>query len=189
MSQSRSAGGSESGGLPIPSGAALPTFQQRTDVIAPILPSLTISTACWKCSGRTLLRADLDDALMLARGVDHRAAFLDGDRGRLFDVDVLAGGAGHHGLQRVPVIGRAEDDGVDRLVVDDAPEIGDALRLRRGRRGLVEIRLVDVAHRDDVDVGEPLMVAHHADALPARADQRDADAIVRALDARAMTMR
>ena len=64
------------------------------------------------------LGSDLDDALVLARRLDHPPAFDDVVAGRLLDVDILAGLAGQHGQQRVPVVGRGDRDGVDRLVVE-----------------------------------------------------------------------
>jgi hypothetical protein len=116
--------------------------------------------------------------VVLARRLHHRAAFGDGHRGRLLDVDVLAGLAGEHGHQRVPVIGGADDDGVDALVVEDAPEVG---MLRGGRGhfgGLRQVGRVDVADRGDLDVGQALVPAHHAGTLPAGADDADANAVV-----------
>ena len=67
-----------------------------------------------------LLRAHLHDAVVAARHVGHPAAFPDENGERLLDVDVLAGGAGHHGHQGVPVIGSADDDGLQVLVVEHA---------------------------------------------------------------------
>jgi hypothetical protein len=76
-----------------------------------------------------LLRADLDDAPVPAGDVEHPAALAGEERDRLLDVDVLAGGAGHHGHQGVPVVGRGDRDDVDVLAVEDAADVLDVLRL------------------------------------------------------------
>ena len=157
---------------------ALAAFQQRTSVTSPSAPLLHDLGGLLEVRLRALLRADLDDAVVLARRLHHRAAFGDGHRRRLLDVDVLAGLAGEHRHQRVPVIGRADDDGVDGLVVEDAPEVGVPGGGRRDFGGLGQVGRVDVADGGDLDVGEALMAAQHAGALPAGADDADADAIV-----------
>ena len=79
--------------------------------------------------------------------------------------------------------GVRDDDGVDRLVVEDAAEVGDRRGLRRGLDGLRQVRLVDVADGGDLHVGEPLVPAHDAEPLAAGADDADADAVVGAEDA------
>ena len=112
-------------------------------------------------------RADLHDLAVGARRVDHLAPFPDGVRRRLLDVDVLAGLQRPDRGERVPVIRNRDDDGVDVLVVEDAPQVLHVARLERrdilqrrvvGARG--EQVLVDVAERLDLDVlelGEALL--------------------------------
>ncbi len=65
-----------------------------------------------------LLRADLHDALVLVLGLDDRRALGQIVRQRLLDVDVLAGRAGVDGHRHVPVVGRADQHGVDVLAVE-----------------------------------------------------------------------
>ena len=108
---------------------------------------------------------------------------------RLLDVDVLAGLAGHDGRQRVPVIGRADDDRVDVLAVEHAAEVA---RRQLGR--LLEV-LVDALARVFVICSSSTSqsathcapsaqrVAQIAAAHAAAADQADADAPVGAGDA------
>ena len=116
----------------------------------------------------------------------HLRALLDRVRDRLLDVDVLARGDGVERHLLVPVIGRPDQHRVDLAVVEDAAVLG---RLERGRagnlRGLEEPRLEDVAERDDLDAGDRLELVHQAAGAAARADDRDADAVVGALDGRA----
>ena len=64
----------------------------------------------------------------LRDGVAQQLAFADVVRARLFDVHVLAGFERQERDGHVPVIGRGDRDGVDRAVVENAAEIGDALR-------------------------------------------------------------
>ena len=83
-----------------------------------------------------VLRADLHHAAVLAGRFDHLAAFPDAPGGRLLDVDVLARLAGPDRLQRVPVVLRAETDGVDRLVVEQLALVGVGLQLQFGQLGV-----------------------------------------------------
>ena len=55
--------------------------------------------------------------------VDQQPPFADVVRDRLFDIDVLAGVAGQNRRGRMPMVGRGDDDGIDRLVVEDFAEI------------------------------------------------------------------
>ena len=72
---------------------------------------------------RAALRAVLDDAVVLAGGLDGDAALVDVVAARLLDVDVLAGLAGPDGHQRVPVVRRGDRDGVDVLVVERLADV------------------------------------------------------------------
>ena len=96
------------------------------------------------------------------------------------------------GRERVPVVGRGDDDRVDVLVVQDPVEVlhepglvgGDVLQ-----RGIVdplrsEIR-VDVAERLDLDLVQLREAALDAVPLAADADAGDDDAVVRTEDATA----
>ena len=94
-----------------------------TTRILPRAPLFTKVHGIAEMRRAALLRAHLDDAIVAARGVDHDAALADGERERLFDVDVLARLARHDRRQRVPVIGRADDHRVDVLAIEDAAEV------------------------------------------------------------------
>ena len=137
-------------------------------------------------------RADLHDLVVARRRLDHLAAFPHGVRRGLLDVDVLAGLQRPDGGERVPVVGRGDDDGVDVLVVEHAPQILDEARLEGG--DVLQARVVDplrrqvrvdVAERLDLDVLEPREAALQRVALAADADAGGDDAIVGAEDAAA----
>ena len=104
-------------------------------------------------------RADLDHLAVARRRLDHPASFPDGVRRRLLDVDVLSGLQRPDRRQRMPVIRRGDDDGVDVLVVEHAAHVLDEVRLEGRDAGellVVDARRlevgVDVAQRLDLDV-------------------------------------
>ena len=89
------------------------------------------------------------------------------------------------------MVGRGDDDGVDVLVVEHAPQVLDETGLE-GRHGLEDVGVVDagvgevgvdVAERLDLDVLELREAALQRVALAADADIRDDDLVVRAEDA------
>src|SRR5690606_32205474 len=71
----------------------------------------------------SLLLADLYDAVVPAGCIDDRLSFGNRVRHRLLDVNVLSRFAGIHGHQAVPVVGCADDDGIDVLLVQQGSEI------------------------------------------------------------------
>ncbi len=79
--------------------------------------------------GRTLLRTDLHDAVVLAGGLHHFAAFPNLVRSGLFDVNVFTRLAGPDGRQRVPVVRRGRGDRVDVLAVEQLSHVGIAVHL------------------------------------------------------------
>jgi hypothetical protein len=103
---------------------------------------------------------------------------------------MLAGLQRPDGGERVPVVRRRDDNGVDVLVVEDPAQILGVARLEGGnvvQAAVVdplrrEVR-VDVAERLDLDVLEPGEPAFERVALTADADAGGDDAIVGADDA------
>ena len=94
------------------------------------------------------------------------------------------------GRQRVPVIRRRDDDGIDILVVEHAPEILDEPGLER--RDIGQPRVVDPLRNDvrvdvaeclDFDVGQRREATLQRVALAADADAGEHDALVGAKDA------
>ncbi len=127
-----------------------------------------------------LLRAGLQDDVLLAHRLHQPLSFVDRQRQRLFRVDILVRRGGGEIDQRVPVIGRGIDDDVDVLAIEDAPEVGHLVgdlrvagKLFRHRRGLVGI---DIAERHHV--AEPARALDVAAPHPAAPDQREPGTIV-----------
>src|SRR5262249_1033731 len=130
----------------------------------------------------TLLAADLEDPSAAVDGVAQHPPLGDGQRGRLLEVDVLAG---LHGVDRdphVPVVGGADHHRVDVLVREQLPVVGvpgDAvvglaglLRVRVVHQGLGVFRApaVEVAHGHDpgrVELPDPRHVVAAGDAAGA----------------------
>src|SRR5262245_24633802 len=136
---------------------------------------------------RTLLRADLHDAAVMPGGLDHPAAFADEERHRLFDVNVLAGGAGHDGQQRMPVVGSRNDHGVNILAVVHPAKILEAFGLLAGflldsRNAFAEPRLVHFTDRRRLHVGLGEKVEQMSFADQPYADESDANTLVRTKD-------
>ena len=72
----------------------------------------------------TLLAAALHDAPGLARRLDQRLALLDEEREGLLTIHILARQAGLDARQRMPVVGRRDQNGVDGLVLEKLSVIG-----------------------------------------------------------------
>src|SRR5439155_11654207 len=70
-----------------------------------------------------LLRADLHHAFVAPRDLDHPTTFAHEQRQRLLHIYVLTRGAGHHRHQRMPVIRRGDNDGIDIFVFKQFPGI------------------------------------------------------------------
>ncbi len=132
---------------------------------------------------RSMLRAVLDDAVVLPGCLDHLPPLDDVVAERLFDVDILARLAGEHGGNGVPVIRRGDQHGMDVLPIQRPAEILVALRLRGGKRA--RARLGDRGVRDIAD-GHEGNVRHFGHvprdqaSTASTADERDVHSIVRA---------
>ena len=102
---------------------------------------------------------------------------------------MLAGLERPDGRQRVPVIRRRDDDGVDVLVVEHAAEVLHEPRLERRHIGQPRVVDplrndvgVDVAERLDLDIRQLREAALERVALAADADAGEHDALVGAED-------
>ena len=107
------------------------------------------------CRRRVALVAHLRRQLRILRGrLTNEPCFPDVVGERLLAVDVLAVRQREVGRERVRVLGGRDHDGVEIVrPVEDAPEIGELLRLREPLRRRVERVLVHVAENGDVLVG------------------------------------
>jgi hypothetical protein len=157
---------------------------ERADTRAPHLADVTAAKKRARAlvmRARALLRADLDDAFVRARRVQHPFAFAVGMRQRFLDVDILARCARQNRHQRVPMVGRRDDDRVDVGTLQHPPEIGVSRRVvARRRHALVHSLVRHLRDADNLAVGLGLEVEQMALADQADADEADADAIVRA---------
>jgi hypothetical protein len=123
-----------------------------------------------------LLRAHLHHTLVPPGRVHHHASLSDRQGERLLDVHVLAGLTRQDRRKCVPVIRRADDDGVDVGAIDHAPEIArDQIHillevLRETLACLRALLIVDVAERDALGPGAQ-RGAEVAHAHAAAADQ------------------
>ena len=112
--------------------------------------------------GASGLRADLHDALVLARRFNHQPAFAKIMGARFLDIDVLARLAGQDRGRRVPMIRSGDDDGIDRLILQHLPQIfdlfrraaGDPLRFLSGLTEAIGVRIADVSKLDVFLPGE-----------------------------------
>ena len=128
------------------------------------------------------LRADLHDALVLAGGGEHRLALDHVHADRLLHVDVGPGLDGGDHRQGVPVVGRADQDDVEVLLLEHLAvvAVGPRLLLRRSAAAATSSAasasiFLSTSHSDDDldrrDLDEAEQVAL---AVPAAADQADA---------------
>ena len=128
---------------------------------------------------RALLAADLEDALGLPCHLEQGLALVDGQGERLLAIHVLAAPQGGDGGQRVPVVGRGDDHGVDVFAGAKLAEVavtGDLVLvlLLRHFGDAFQVLLVDVAAGHDAKRLVPLDVVEQA-ALEAVAGADDAD--------------
>ena len=134
---------------------------------------------------RTPLRTGLDHAVVLACGLDHLARFIDDAGDRLLDVDILAGFASLDHNVGMPVVGCGDAHHVHGFVGENLAEVLDglwrmALFPSRGGRPL-EVWLVDVTNRNNLEVGLPHRVIHIRTSSFAHADKRSGNSVVRSL--------
>ena len=134
------------------------------------------STSCLPSAG-------LHDLLRRFDRLHELGAFGDRVRNGLLDVHVLSGGDRIERDRLVPVIRRADDDGVDLPVVQDTAIVGDLQRGGTGDLGgLEQARLVDVTDGRHLVAGQLLQMRHEAARSAAGPDDADADSIVRSLN-------
>jgi hypothetical protein len=78
----------------------------------------------------SVLCSALTDAAELARHLYDAPTLADIVADRLLDIDILARLHGPNGRQRVPMIRRSDEDGGDRLVVENHTQVLNCFRLR-----------------------------------------------------------
>ena len=138
---------------------------------------------------RTLLRTGLQNHLFRAHGLPQRDGFVDAVGDGLLHVEVLARQGRLHGDERVPVVGRADDHGVDLRPREDLVEIVAGFHVHV-RFALLLVELHDGLPRDANPSGIEVAHGHHpgqrvgqgalevAGAHATAADMREVDAPV-----------
>ena len=120
-----------------------------------------------------LLRADLENTFGLPLDFDEPLAFVDGQGERLLAVNILSCLHCGDGNQRVPVVNRAADDGIDIFSLQQLAEIGIAFgaweKFLSGRK----VTGVNVTDSNDLTVSPG--ISRVALALPATADKCEVD--------------
>ena len=93
----------------------------------PSLPEATISLPSFQCVPTALLGAGLDDGLAGVHGAHHFHSLFNGMHDGLFDISVLAGIHRVNQHLLVPVVGAANQHGVDILAVQNFMIVGVSL--------------------------------------------------------------
>jgi len=126
-----------------------------------------------------LLHADLYDLPVPILRRDDRRAFGRIMRQGFFDVDVLPRVAAVDRHRHVPVVGAADQDGVDVLAVENLAIMlgGESLRIRELLR-CIEVGVINVADRGDPDPGNVCQRFHQGAAPPARAQAADVHGVI-----------
>ena len=109
--------------------------------------------------------------------------------GGLFNVNVLAGLAGPHRGERMPVIRQRQRDSVNLFIGEELPHVLVALRLLtrqllNERGSAFEVRLIDITNRGDARIGLLRVILDVIRAATANADYSDVDLVVGAPGAR-----
>ena len=104
-------------------------------------------------------------------------------RERLFAVNILAGIQRVDGDPFVPVVGGADEHGVELFELEQPPMVGERLRAGGFLQCLVHLDGIHVAQRPHLDLGFLLKEGHYIGPALAGADDAKADAIVRSEDA------
>ena len=129
------------------------------------------------------LEADLNDALILASGLDHPAAFPRVVGEWFFDEDIFTGLTGENGGETVPMVGGGDNDGIDLRILQHTPKILVELRWLSRRRvqgglGAGCASAVGITEPGDLDVGFAGEHFGEINAASAEAQNPDVDAAV-----------
>ena len=138
------------------------------------------------------LRADLDHAVVLSRGLHHLETFVDVVARGLFDINVLARLNGPDCREGMPVVRSCDGHGVDVLVRENLPHVGIFFGLLTGgflceRRPAFEGCLVDIAKAGETRPRRCRPVSDVGASAAAHADDGHVGPVIRAQDARGMT--
>ena len=136
----------------------------------------------------TLHAADLENSIVGAHGLHHRPAFQHGMRHGFLAVNILAGPGRRNGHERVPMIRRGDDDGINilprqqiaEILVGVAAFVGAGIGVLGvgGFHGLfrqLQPGAVHIAHGEHADVLARETGVHQAVTLLADTDEAEGD--------------
>ncbi len=127
-----------------------------------------------------LLHADLHDALVIVLRIDHGLSFGEVVRERLLNVNVFPGRAGIDGHRHVPMVGRADQYGVDIFAIENLAVLLRRDRLRIGQLlGQIDVHVPNIAYGSDAHARHFYERFHQPAAAAAGADTGDVDGFVR----------
>jgi hypothetical protein len=127
-----------------------------------------------------LLQSDLHHALGIVHGGNQRSGLFHRMGDGLFAVDVFAGAHRGDGDGHMPVVGRADHDGVDVFAIEDLAVVEVVACVGRTVLGFgfQAARFIDVAARDDFVLFGEFQLAQQILPATAGADGADAYAVV-----------
>jgi hypothetical protein len=127
----------------------------------------------------SLLCSDLNNPVISARRINHPASLFDEECQRLLYVNIFARGTRHDGHERVPVIRRRDDYGLQIFVVQELPKISVGLGgLPACCDALFESWLIDVAHGGQIHIFLIAKVVNVLAAYETEADEADLDPFI-----------
>jgi len=121
----------------------------------------------------SLLSAGLENALGLPLDFDEPLAFVDSQGERLLAVNILAALHRGHGNQRVPVVNRAADDGVNIFSFQQFAKIGIAFGTGESFLSRRKVTGDNVTYGNDLTISPGIFCV--ARSLPAAANQCEVD--------------
>ena len=127
----------------------------------------------------TLLHPNLHNAFVFFLSVESVLPFREIVGQRLFDIHILAGGAGVHRHGNMPVIGRADQDRVDVLALENFHVIFGGEGAWIGQlASLFEVLVVNVTNGGDANIGDFLERLHESTAAASRAKTADIQRLI-----------
>src|SRR5208283_4153970 len=131
-----------------------------------------------------LLRTGLHDPIRGTNGSNEPVALLDGVGDGFFAVDVFACVDGGDDHRHMPVVGSADDHGVDVFAIEDLVEIAVVPCVRRELFLCFEpVGLINIANGNNVVRSDLIEEAHQVLATRAGADSANLDAVIRSQNA------
>ena len=149
-------------------------------------PAVADEFACAEeLPARALPAPRLPDDLVAANGLDHRAAFGDGEGEGFFGVDVASAIGGGNGDQGVPVVGHSDRDHVEVVSCEQLTEVAVAgaalvvVGIIDHLLGVIAVLSVDIRHGDNLQLLLAKEASHVSGALAADAYAAHGETVAR----------